>query len=169
MWTARDVRFSFSGLIGQARLESLRRWVHESHGGVLRGPGRLKLTVRGASSLRGVPSGVRIIASRRGRSYPVKAWDPTYFHLLARSQFAICPSGDFAWTYRVFEAALCGAIPIVEERCDSYGDLFLYSTDDSVQEFAWTNELAEHNRREARRLVTVPTPQLEQALRATLT
>lgn len=41
-----------------------------------------------------------------------KSWDTEYYDILSQSKFVICPSGDFIWSYRFFEAiehnyALC--------------------------------------------------------------
>ncbi len=94
----------------------------------------------------------------------MKAWDDEYYQLLGKSQFALCPSGDFVWTYRVFEAALCGAIPVVQRTCDAYGELVFYSLDDDASSLVWDIDVAEHNRVEAMRLVTATAEELSGAL-----
>jgi hypothetical protein len=42
-------------------------------------------------------------------------FNPHFFRVLRRSRFALCPAGDAPWSNRFFEAAMCGAIPIVED------------------------------------------------------
>jgi len=39
-----------------------------------------------------------------------------YYAKLRSSEFALCPDGDFTWTYRFLEAIMCGAIPILERK-----------------------------------------------------
>ncbi|MGQ0830589.1 MAG: exostosin domain-containing protein [Microthrixaceae bacterium] len=43
-------------------------------------------------------------------------FNPTYFAVLRASQFTLCPAGDLPWSLRFFEAIMCRAIPIVEDR-----------------------------------------------------
>jgi len=80
-----------------------------------------------------------------GRHWPRKAWDSEYYDELLRLEFVLCPNGDFVWTYRFFEAILCGAIPVVEEACDAYRgfrfalmnhELDPYSADDAKANLA---------------------------------
>ncbi len=40
-----------------------------------------------------------------------KAWDAAYFAELARTEFAICPTGQWPWLYRSAEAVAAFAIP----------------------------------------------------------
>jgi hypothetical protein len=42
--------------------------------------------------------------------------DKSYYESLAKSQFVLCPRGDFLWSYRFFEAIICHSIPIVESN-----------------------------------------------------
>ncbi len=58
--------------------------------------------------------------SNKGREFPVKAWDEEYYKMLAATKFALCPDGDYAWTYRSFEAIIYKAIPIVETPIPLY-------------------------------------------------
>lgn len=83
---------------------------------------------------------------------------------MAKSQFVVCPNGTFVWTYRFFEAALCGAIPIVEDTCDLYEGFVFYRMSDPVAKLIWTHEIAEHNFRQAERLLTIPVEDLNRAV-----
>lgn len=86
------------------------------------------------------PSAV-IFNSDNGRKQDTKEMDLSYFRVLAKSKFILCPDGDFTWTYRFFEAILCRALPIVENYCNLYygyhfykkGDKYTYRKD-------WVNE-----------------------------
>jgi hypothetical protein len=40
-------------------------------------------------------------------------FNPAYFGVLRRSQFALCPAGDLPWSLRFFEAVMCKAMPVV--------------------------------------------------------
>jgi hypothetical protein len=107
-------------------------------------------------------------SSRRGRHFPGKSWDEEYYELLARSQFVLCPSGDYVWTYRFFEAALCGAIPIVESTCDAYAGFRYQTMRDPARELQWRREDAEHNYALCRDLLTVPSDVLSREIAALL-
>lgn len=72
--------------------------------------------------------------SLKGRVFPGKSWDNNYYVFMLKSEFVLCPSGDFIWSYRFFEAILCGAIPIIEEFCSVYkGYRFKYLSDNATQ------------------------------------
>jgi hypothetical protein len=58
--------------------------------------------------------------SKRGRNTQTKEYDIEYFNIMSNYKFVLCPNGDFIWTYRFFEAILCGSIPIIEEDCKLY-------------------------------------------------
>jgi Exostosin family len=42
-----------------------------------------------------------------------------YYDQLQSTRFALCPDGDFPWTYRFLEAIMCGAIPVVGPRANN--------------------------------------------------
>lgn len=67
-----------------------------------------------------------IINSLRGRCDSTKVYDKIYFDKMAQAKFALCPNGDFTWTYRFFEAILCGAIPIIQHYCELYEGFHFY-------------------------------------------
>src|SRR3546814_21134563 len=66
------------------------------------------------------------------------------------SKFVLCPSGDLksngvAWTYRFFEGAICGAIPVIEEFCPAYEGYRVRSMKEPIGSLAWSPADAEHN------------------------
>ena len=73
-----------------------------------------------------------IYVSERGRSQDTRHYDSEYFTWMGRASFVRCPSGDFAWTYRFFEATACGAIPIVERVADCYDGYKFYQVGDPL-------------------------------------
>lgn len=82
--------------------------------------------------LRNFPDAV-ILNSNNGRKQETKEKDLSYFRMLARSRFVICPNGDFVWTYRFFEAILCKCIPIIEEECELYKGYHYYKVGDEYE------------------------------------
>lgn len=167
----REVRVSFAGLVTDKRRAVLDGWVRHALPGA-----RVRLdekTIwdrvtsrvrRGfAASHGGVLSesdDLVIWSSDRGRHFPGKSWDEAYQALLARSQFVLCPCGDYVWSYRFFEAVLCGAIPIVEQHCPAY-DGFAYRTmDESLSGARWTPQDAQHNFSLCEARLTVPASEL---------
>jgi len=107
-------------------------------------------------------------SSNRGRVFPGKSWDEEYYAFLAQSQFVLCPSGDFVWTYRFFEAALCGAIPIIERACPAYTGFRFRTMDDPLDTLVWSLEEAEYNFQQCRDRLTLPTHELSAELAALL-
>ncbi len=105
-------------------------------------------------------------SSNKGRRFPTKAWDPAYFELLAKSQFSLCPNGDFIWTYRFFEAILCGAIPIVQDPCPLYEPFHYFRMSQKLDSLEWTREIANHNFNKCVEMVTIPRDQIYQELLA---
>lgn len=95
-------------------------------------------------------------ASGKGRVLPGKAWDENYFKMLTQSRFVLCPVGDCVWTYRFFESAMCGAIPIVEASCASYQGFRYFTMEDDISTLKWSAEIAEYNFNLCRERLTVP-------------
>ena len=60
----------------------------------------------------------QVILTDSGRDIRKKTglYDYPYYDRMMASRFALCPDGDFPWTYRFLEGIMCGAIPIVEPR-----------------------------------------------------
>jgi len=98
-----------------------------------------------------------IWSSERGRYFPIKSFDDEYFQLLSKSKFVLCPSGDYIWTYRFFESILCGAIPIVEEKCEAYeGFAFKMMNEFIGNNVVWDPEIAEYNYKLCTKRISIP-------------
>jgi hypothetical protein len=64
--------------------------------------------------------------SEHGRDDNIKfEYDKDYFKGLKRSLFALCPIGECKWLYRLFEAVMCGCIPVIEEQ-DMFHNVFFH-------------------------------------------
>ncbi|MBW4553073.1 MAG: glycosyltransferase family 47 protein [Aphanocapsa sp. GSE-SYN-MK-11-07L] len=100
-------------------------------------------------------------SSQRGRSYPIKAWDDEYFKLMAKAEFVLCPNGDYVWTYRFFEAVMCGAIPVIESDCSAYDGFRFQTIATPLSNMTWSREDAEHNYHLCRSRLTIPKDLLE--------
>jgi hypothetical protein len=174
LWdTERPVPFAFAGLVTDRRLSLMRGWIARNidlprpwqpatAGRLHRAWDRLRNRLGHPPAGRSQRLGPLLLwSSERGRVFPWKAWDEDYFALLGRSRFVLCPSGDFVWSYRFFEAALCGAIPVVEESCPAYDGFRFHSFADDARQLVWRAEDAEANYRLARERLTVPAADLE--------
>lgn len=160
----RPLRYSFAGLVTDERRHVLQAWSAARNGAartafaasnaIGRFVRRQLVRWRGHDRVRQIGD-VTVWSSERGRRFPTKAWDDEYFDLLARSQCVLCPSGDYLWSYRFFEAALCGALPIVEEPVPLY-DGFRYRTMADTGDPAWSAADAEHNYQLCRERIEVP-------------
>lgn len=158
-WDAtRPIRVLFVGLLTQPRARALREWLERVLGPA--GPGGLRELSRRAES----ELGVKIVASTRGREFPVKAWDDDYFDSLGRTEFVLCPSGDYAWTYRFFEAAMCGAVPIVEQPCPLYAGFEYRGMDEPFETTSWSPGAAARNFSRVSEMLTVPKAELQPAV-----
>ena len=163
----RKHRYSFQGLITEKRKELLENWIEDKLNRIVRlSSQKSALTkVKGLFSKLGLDATQKryigqllLWESDRGRTFPIKAWDDEYFRVLANTEFVLCPSGDFIWSYRFFESILCGAIPIVEKDCSAFsGFRFLSFHDDAAEfKFKWSLEDAEYNYKVCVEKVTVP-------------
>lgn len=129
-WMRNRVEISFSGILNRKRLDFIYRFLKQKEVSM-----RTRLFIIKANLMLIIPARItqRIIYSLKlstyeyeinftnnGRHFPRKAWDEEYFNRLLNSKFVLCPDGDFVWTYRFFEAIICGAIPIVENKCNAY-------------------------------------------------
>ena len=88
--------------------------------------------------------------------------------IIARWRIAdsvLCPNGDFVWTYRFFEAAMCGAIPVVENTCPHYDGFVHYAMKDDPRNYRWSLETAIHNFNLCREKLTIPPHLLTEELR----
>jgi len=163
-WTSsRPIEFGFAGLVTPKREEVLKTWADKAGK-------RLHLSNMDEGQLMHprTDNDVVVWASHRGRTFPVKAWDSEYYDFMRKTRFALCPTGDFTWTYRVFEAALCGAIPVVESMHPAYEGLTLFRMQDRAKDFAYDRSIAEANFLTAKTLITVSHPELRLALQEVL-
>lgn len=47
-------------------------------------------------------------------------FDKQYYQTMCKSKFCLCPAGDLMWSMRFYEALLCGCIPIVKCKEETY-------------------------------------------------
>lgn len=175
----RGIRFSFAGLVTATRHEALSNWLGKSFPGVAMPLprkhdsriGKLWTRIQRRAGIRPAPSSTRHDAgdvvfwsSTRGRHFPGKSWDDDYFQLLADSQFVLCPNGDFVWSYRFFEAAMCGAIPIVQQDCPAYAGFRFRTMSESAHGMEWSREDADHNYQLALERLVIPLDQLSEQI-----
>jgi hypothetical protein len=91
--------------------------------------------------------------SQRGRDKSVKfTLDIEYYKTMKQSRFALCPTDVYPWSYRFFEAIMCGCIPILaDDEHDRYAYRFkVYRRSDThVYRSDWVSEnlslLIEHH------------------------
>lgn len=160
IWSAlRPVRFSFAGLVTEKRRTLLSRWLEHAFPG-LNQPVRASREDEN-TSLTSVDTGEIVLwSSSRGRHFPGKSWDDEYYVLLGRSQFVLCPSGDYVWSYRFFEAVLCGAIPIVERPCPAYDGFHYRLLQERVHDLQYRQDCADRNFLRCLQLLTVSKEEL---------
>ncbi|GLQ53720.1 hypothetical protein [Devosia nitrariae] len=130
--------------------KQLNKWAHRLHLPIEERRGTKNVIIR---------------TSDIGRHFPTKSWNSKYYDLMLNSKFVLCPSGDFkangvAWTYRFFEGAMCGTIPIVEETCPPYEGYKFRLMSEPVSALQWSQQDAEHNFALAREQMTVETERL---------
>jgi hypothetical protein len=106
----------------------------------------------------------QVVGTDARRVWPGKAWDDDYYTVLGRSGLTACPDGDFVWTYRFLEAALCGSIPVVESFCNHYEGFRYYRMAGVPTSMKWRRDWAEHNFWVARNRLTVTHDELRQAV-----
>lgn len=172
LWPAtRAHRYSFAGLLTDNRRALLEAWIagrdgsqalvaKSTLGEFMR---RQLIRWRGADRQRRIGD-VTVWSSERGRRFPTKAWDEDYFRMLADSAAVLCPSGDYVWSYRFFEACLCGAMPIVEQTSPLY-DGFRYRLMTDARSVApWSEADAEHNYRVCTERLVVPRDEIDREL-----
>ena len=157
----RSIKFSFTGLVTPKRKRCLDEWVslhfHQQNTDknkikISRNSRKDKLLnilrfFGGRTDDKVVFEniGLHIFTSTQGRQFPIKIWDEEYYDTLAKTQFVLCPDGDFTWTYRFFEAIICGAIPVVENTCSLYEDFEHFSMKDPTEKLFYSQEIAERN------------------------
>jgi hypothetical protein len=173
LWPAtRPHRYSFAGLLTESRRALLEAWIDgragapqalvakSTLGGFVR---RQLIRWRGADRQRRIGD-VTVWSSERGRRFPTKAWDEDYFRMLADSASVLCPSGDYVWSYRFFEACLCGAMPIVEQASSVYEGFRYRLMADRGGDEPWSADDAAHNYRVCAERLVVPRDALDREL-----
>lgn len=172
---SREHRYSFAGLVTNNRKVIITDWVSQnSIGEIKKLPNadsisyrirkKLYQTLNLDDSIYKEVGDLVIWSSTRGRKYPEKAWDDAYFRFMANSEFVLCPSGNSIWSYRFFEAILCGAIPIIEESCPEYEGFKYYEMKDNAQDLIWTRETAEFNYNLCMKRITIDIKELNDEL-----
>ncbi|MBF9239931.1 exostosin family protein [Hymenobacter sp. BT683] len=174
---ARPTRYTFTGLITESRKLCLQKFITnnvktDSFQELDFETPFFKIRKR-IFSLFGIDNSIRkeigdlvICSSTRGRKYPEKSWDEGYYKELAESAFVLCPSGDYVWSYRFFEAILCGAIPIIEENCAAYEGFKFFYMHDMLKDTSYSRADAEYNYQLCLKRITIPTPELNRELEA---
>ena len=87
---------------------------------------------------------VKSFSSDSGIVCPIKCWDSSYYSTMAKFKFVFCPDGDFIWTYRFFEAIMCGCIPVIQNTCPLY-EGFKYFTENDLHNLSYDEEIVKHN------------------------
>ena len=172
--TTRHCRYAFCGLMTAERADAIANWLADHFNVVAnisptRNRSRLLAVLMHYLGISSRPQlstlgPLSIASSQRGRSSRTKAWDGHYYNQLLNAQFVLCPKGDFVWTYRFFEAILCGALPIVEQACDAFKGFCFATTADDPKSLEWCPEVAESNARLAAHLLTAPHSELFDAV-----
>ncbi len=168
---ARGTDVSFAGLLTESRRAAINDWLRLSHleqlAVVPKKPAFIGQLARKIARKAGISiadyvgtENVKIYMSDQGRVFPRKSWNEAYYDLLLDSKFVLCPSGDFksngvVWTYRFFEAAICGAIPVIEEPCAAYEGYHYRLMSAPLDSLQWSREEAEHNFELARQRLTI--------------
>ena len=174
----RNIQICFAGLVTEKRKNTLEKWFKNNFpNSRFKLPTQQRLGIRLVNKLLRqlnlpvLPStyktelnGVVFWSSNRGRVFPVKAWDEEYFRLLADSQFVLCPSGDYIWTYRFFESIMCGAIPIIEKSCSAYEGFRFFTMNDSIDSLKWSEEDVNYNFQLCFKRLTVSSEELNEEI-----
>lgn len=77
-------------------------------------------------------------------------FDEGYYETMSKSMFCLCPAGDLPYSIRFYEAIMCKAIPIVNEKWETWRseeesklDYKYYLTSDA--QFRYNEEWVQHN------------------------
>jgi hypothetical protein len=148
--------YSFTGLLTSKRKNVLEEWIHKNQNI------NYRIDINKEYSIN--IGDLYLSSSKNGRTFPKKSWDSEYYNILLNSKFVICPSGDFIWSYRFFEAILCGAIPIIEEYCDTYDGFKFYYMKDDIKNLKYSKEVLEFNYKHCIEKITIENIFLNQTL-----
>lgn len=123
MWSDKREGIYFRGLLAaESRVKWMRRW-----------SGR-----------------ATIEETNSGRVGPQRFWDEEYMKRMGKAEFALCPFGGYRWTYRVIEACLLGATPILQGSVAWYEGMYYCTVGGKLE-----RRNVEDNREWATRLVTM--------------
>lgn len=172
---SRKHKFSFAGLVTPTRKKAIENWLKVIIGEEkYRIPNQSRLTnsflakvlpfIKSQNNHTNKYGDFWLWSSRRGRNFPIKSWDEDYFNFLSNSEFVLCPSGDYIWSYRFFESVLCGAIPIIEEYCEAYEGFRFKFFSDELGSLTYNREDAEHNFNLCLQKITIPTEAISNEL-----
>ena len=179
LWSdKRNIQICFADLVTEKRKKNLEKWFNNNFSNFrFKLPTQQRFMIRLVNklfrklNLPVLPStyktelnGVVFWSSNCGRVFPVKAWDEEYFRLLANSQFVLCPSGDYIWTYRFFESIMCGAVPIIEKYCPAYEGFRYFTMNDSIESLKWSEEDVNYNFKLCFERLTVSLEELNQEI-----
>lgn len=98
-----------------------------------------------------------VTESLYGRDKSVKYnFHLNYYQSMSSSKFVLAPVGDCPWSYRLFEAVICEALPIIgKHERDIYSSSFFYFKDDQTHNYDqvmvkrnWTVFLKDHTLRD---------------------
>lgn len=133
-WANTD-KITFMGFKTPKRMDALKRWLKRTYD--------VDAALENESGYIG--NNVEIVWRANRQCFPQKAWDGPYYDGLLSSGFVLCPDGDFIWTYRFFEAVICGAIPIIENMCGLYEGFYFYDMNTPREELIYRPEQAADN------------------------
>jgi hypothetical protein len=165
LWSPkRQIRFGFAGFAHSTRHRILDEW-HQRWFDRPLAPNLLRQSDDLSKYLRDdLFTSVAVVYSKAGRRFPGKVWDDTYYDFLANSTMTLCPDGEEIWTYRFFEAMLCGSVPVVQSDCAVYqGFRYGFLTDDPSK-IDCSPQVVAHNFRLCRDRLTIPLDDLNEAL-----
>jgi hypothetical protein len=167
----RKIKFAFIGKLTKERQVWMQGFLSKKIKGYYNITGKVNRDYKIFSFLNNIfkfSEPVLMTASLRGRQFPGKSWDDDYFQLQAQSKFIICPSGDVGcpWTYRFFEAMICGAIPIVESTSPCYAPYKFYMADEDPKNFIYDTEMVKYNFEECVKHLTVPIDELTNEIKS---
>lgn len=93
----------------------------------------------------------KISFTDKGRKIEKHHFDTEFYQEMAHAKFTLCPAGDFLWTYRFLEAAMCKSIPIIERGKEHFhfSDFVFYYSDMDKADIlnSWNVTHVQHNYR----------------------
>lgn len=101
-WSSNRSGTSFTGFIPEFRAEAFKIWQDRAS----------------------------ITATSGGRKGLKRYWDVDYLTEMGKAEFALCPDGGYPWSYRFFEAIMCGATPIIQTDQPYYQGYHYHKWDD---------------------------------------